>query len=81
MRTTNRQFFASAVFFAAFTFANPVFAATNAGTWLVQFDRTHTESKIQLNALNASLPADWSPYEFLVLEFKASSSQRFELGK
>src|SRR6266496_1835376 len=30
--------------------------------------------------LNARLPADWTPYEFLVLEFKASSSQRFDLG-
>lgn len=30
--------------------------------------------------LNAELPADWTGYEFLVLECKASSSQRFELG-
>ncbi len=33
-----------------------------------------------LQELNANLPADWTPYEFLVLEFKASSSQRFDLG-
>lgn len=30
--------------------------------------------------LNADLPADWTGSEFLVLEFKASSSQRFDLG-
>lgn len=30
--------------------------------------------------LNPELPADWTPYDFLVLEVKASSSQRFDLG-
>ena len=30
--------------------------------------------------LNPQLPADWTPYDFLVLEFRASSSQRFDLG-
>ncbi len=30
--------------------------------------------------LDPQLPADWMPYDFLVLEFKASSSQRFDLG-
>lgn len=33
-----------------------------------------------LKELDASLPSDWTGYEFLVLEFKASSSQRFDLG-
>src|SRR5258708_13459669 len=33
-----------------------------------------------LAELNTELPADWTGYEFLVIEFKASSSQRFELG-
>ncbi len=33
-----------------------------------------------LAELGADLPADWTPYNFLVLEFKASSSQRFDLG-
>ena len=34
-----------------------------------------------LQELNANLPADWTPQcEFLVVEFKASSSQRFDLG-
>lgn len=33
-----------------------------------------------LSSLNTNLPSDWSAYEYLVLEFKASSSQRFDLG-
>jgi hypothetical protein len=33
-----------------------------------------------LAELNPELPADWTPFEFLVIEFKASSSQRFDLG-
>jgi hypothetical protein len=33
-----------------------------------------------LAALDPALPADWKDFEFLVLEFRASSSQRFELG-
>jgi hypothetical protein len=30
--------------------------------------------------LDPALPADWKDYEFLVVEFRSSSSQRFELG-
>ena len=33
-----------------------------------------------LAELDAGLPADWKDFEFLVVEFRASSSQRFELG-
>ncbi len=33
-----------------------------------------------MNQLSPELPSDWTGYEFLVLEFKASSSQRFDLG-
>src|SRR5215469_10811135 len=39
-----------------------------------------TEVRWLLPQLNPQLPADWTPYGFLVLEFKASSSQRFDLG-
>lgn len=41
----------------------------------VKGERTWT-----LAELDPSLPADWTGYEFLVLEFRASSSQRFDLG-
>ena len=41
-------------------------------------DRTaHTWT---LQEINPELPRDWTPYDFLVVEFRASSSQRFELG-
>ena len=33
-----------------------------------------------LDALDAQLPADWSDAAFLVVEFRSSTSQRFELG-
>lgn len=33
-----------------------------------------------LAELDATLPADWSDAQFLVIEFRSSSSQRFELG-
>ncbi len=38
---------------------------------------THTWT---LQELNPALPADWTPFDFLVIEFRASSPQRFELG-
>jgi hypothetical protein len=38
-----------------------------------------SEKKWALKELDASLPSDWTGYEFLVLEMKASSPQRFEL--
>jgi hypothetical protein len=38
------------------------------------------EHRWALADLDPQLPADWTPYEFLVLEFRASSSQRFDLG-
>ena len=40
----------------------------------------HAEHTWKLAELGADLPADWTPYDFLVLEFRASSSQRFDLG-
>jgi hypothetical protein len=40
-----------------------------------RFEQTWT-----LRQIDANLPADWTPYEFLVIEFRASSSQKFELG-
>jgi hypothetical protein len=45
-----------------------------------EFAGTKSEHTWPLTELAADLPADWTPYDFLVLEFKASSSQRFDLG-
>ena len=47
---------------------------------LAVFTGAKSEHTWPLAELNTNLPADWSPYEFLVLEFKATASQRFELG-
>ncbi len=44
------------------------------------FTGAKSERTWPLAELNTALPADWSRYEFLVIEFKASSSQRFDLG-
>ena len=44
------------------------------------FVGTKPERTWPLAELNPELPADWTGYEFLVIEFKASSSQRFDLG-
>ena len=44
------------------------------------FTGVKAERTWPLQELNADLPTDWTGYEFLVLEFMASSSQRFDLG-
>jgi hypothetical protein len=33
-----------------------------------------------VSSLNSDIPSDWSGYKFMVLTFRASSSQRFEVG-
>lgn len=44
------------------------------------FTGVKSERAWTLKELNPELPANWQGQEFLVLEFKASSSQRFDLG-
>jgi len=44
------------------------------------FTGVKSERTWKLEELDAGLPVDWTGYDFLVLEFKASSSQRFDLG-
>lgn len=46
----------------------------------VVFDRPISAQEWSLQELNPELPLDWTGYEFLVLEFRSSSSQRFELA-
>lgn len=45
----------------------------------VTFERTATEFKWSLAEFDSTLPTDWTPYEFLVLELRASSPQYFNL--
>ncbi len=71
-------FLASAVFF-------PLTAATaveNARPRRAVFDSAHTAYKwslADLRELAPDLPAEWTDYNFLVLEMRASSSERFQL--
>ena len=46
----------------------------------VVFEGTTSEHKWDLKELNPDLPADWTGYDYLVLELKASSPQRFSLA-
>jgi hypothetical protein len=46
----------------------------------VAFDGATSEPKWDLKELNPDLPADWTGYNYLVLEMKASSPQRFSLA-
>jgi hypothetical protein len=45
----------------------------------VVFDGSESEHKWALKELNPELPADWTPYGYLVIEMRASSPQRFWL--
>jgi hypothetical protein len=53
--------------------------ATSAETRRAVFDGSASEFKWPLKELNAELPADWSGYQFLTLELRSSTAQRFEL--
>lgn len=44
------------------------------------FEGDRAEKRWTLRELNAELPADWTGYNYLVLEMKASSPQRFYLS-
>lgn len=46
----------------------------------VVFDKPVAAYEWTLAELDPALPSDWTGYEFLVVEFKSSTSQRFELG-
>lgn len=45
----------------------------------VVLEGVRAEHKWTLKELNPDLPADWSGYRYLVLEFRAASPQRFQL--
>lgn len=59
----------------AFAFLPMAFAAPQR----VTFEGTESEHKWALKELNPELPSDWTGYDYLVLEMKASSPQRFWL--
>ena len=45
----------------------------------IVFEGNSSEQQWDLRELNPDLPSDWTGYDFLVLELKASSPQRFSL--
>ncbi len=59
--------------FAVFT------SAAVAETRTATFDGASPEFKWTPKELNPDLPSDWSPYQFLTLELRSSTAQRFEL--
>lgn len=65
---------------AAIIFGGVTTFASAALPLRVQFAGEKSEHRWTLAELGADLPSDWSGYEFLVLEFRASFSQRFDLG-
>lgn len=46
----------------------------------VRFEGAESEHKWTLKELNLELPSDWTGFEYLVLEIRASSPQRFNLA-
>ena len=60
----------------------PLLAATGSArgeTRRAVFEGAGTEHTWTLKELDPGLPADWSSYQFLVLELRLSSPQRFDL--
>ena len=51
----------------------------HAETVSVVFDGSTSERKWTLKELNPALPSDWSSNQFLTLELRSSTAQRFEL--
>jgi hypothetical protein len=56
------------------------FGANAAEIKTVTFDKPVATYQWTLKEINPDLPSDWTGYDFLVLELRASSNQRFELG-
>jgi hypothetical protein len=69
------------MFFAALTLLAALFATrAPAATVKAEFTRDVSTTQWPLAELDASLPVDWADAQFLVIEFRSSTSQRFELG-
>ncbi|MCI6803073.1 MAG: hypothetical protein MR893_06955, partial [Prevotellaceae bacterium] len=49
---------------------------------VIRFDGSKEMSgqKLALHTINPDLPTNWEDYQYVVLEYKISSAQRFQLG-
>jgi hypothetical protein len=65
--------------FSALALSACVAGSASAEMHTAKFDESASEFKWALKDLNPALPADWSPYQFLTLELRSSTAQRFEL--
>ena len=54
-------------------------AISNAQTKRLVFEGTHALQRFDLKDLGPDFPADWSAFEFLVMEIRTSTPQRFHL--
>jgi hypothetical protein len=70
-----RVIHASFIFAALLITFRPASAETNSFT----FDKPVSTHEWTLKELNPDLPSDWTGYNFLVIEYRATSNQRFEL--
>lgn len=61
-------------------FALALIPAGGAASRAIVFEEPQTEHKWALKELDPKLPSDWTGYDYLVLEMKASSPQRFWLA-
>lgn len=54
----------------------------NSGTFKVKFDSSKEVSgkKFALKDINPELPANWDDYNYVVIEFRITTSQRFHIG-
>src|SRR5450432_1853716 len=68
------------VFGSVCSLLSSAFFATAADIKSITFDQPVSTHEWTLKEINPELPADWTDFDFLVVEWKASSSQRFELG-
>ena len=64
---------------AAAVFLLPYVSAASAAPLRAVFEGAESEHKWALKDMAPNLPSDWTGYDFLVLEMKASSPQRFFL--
>lgn len=69
-------------FLCALAIALSVQCTSTPKEFKVQFDSTKEVSgaKFALKDINPDLPADWDAYNFVVLEYKITTAQRFQLG-
>jgi len=54
--------------------------SAHAGAVRAEFTRDVSTTQWRLADIDASLPVDWTDAQFLVIEYRSSTSQRFELG-